>query len=154
MRKEILYTLIFFILVIPSSANAQEDTNEVYMNSGGMTLDSLYGIVNNPLILYKEKMSIFYGCYQKRNSQQEKQTSVLNTLLSESKSKKDYDGLLYCYIYLADLNKEWNNEDLFNIYLDSAELYAEDSKNPLSLAGYHYTKGTQAINAPYGKKEG
>lgn len=154
MRKEVLCVISYIMLVISFSINAQEDTTHVYLNNDGMTLDSLYDIVNNPQISYKEKMNAFYKCNYKRNSQQEKQTSVINTLLSESKRKKDTNGLLYSYIYLADLNNEWNNEYLFNLYIDSADMYAEDASTPLSLASYHYTKGTQAINAPYGKKEG
>jgi hypothetical protein len=43
---------------------------------------------------------------------------------------------------------------LFNLYIDSADIYAENATNPLALARYHYTKGTQSINVPYGKKEG
>ena len=154
MRKERLCAIIFLISVISISVNSQEDTSKVFMNSEGMTLDSLYYIVNNPQIPYKERINAFYSCNHKRNSQQEKQTLVINTILSDSKQKKDINGILYGYVYLADLNKEWNNEDLFNIYIDSADLYAENATNPLVLAGYHYTKGTQAINAPYGKKEG
>ena len=154
MRKGIFFTFIYILFVVPSSVTAQEDINEVYLNNEGMTLDSLYNIVNNPQISYKEKMNIFYRCNYKRNSQQEKQKSVINNLLSEGKRKNDINGILYCYIYLADLNNEWNNEGLFNLYIDSADIYAEKANNPLVLAGYYYTKGTQAINAPYGKKEG
>ena len=155
MRREVFCIIfIYIILTISSSVKAQEDFNEVFLNNEGMTLDSLYNIVNNPEISYKEKMNIFYKCNYKRNSQQEKQISVINTLLSEGKRKNDINSILYCYVYLADLNNEWNNKDLFNIYIDSADIYAESATNPLVLAGYHYTKGTQAINAPYGKKEG
>ena len=154
MKNLTFYILIFTFYAISLPVKAQEDINEVYLNSEGMTLDSLYDIVHNPQISYTEKMNIFYRCNYKRNSQPEKQISVINTLLSESKKKKDINGILYCYIYLADLHNEWNNEELFNIYIDSADIYVESTTNPLVLAGYHYTKGTQAINAPYGKKEG
>ncbi|MDR2915438.1 MAG: hypothetical protein LBV74_11495 [Tannerella sp.] len=155
MRKKTLYTIIYtIILSISSFTYAQEEANAVYLNNEGMTLDSLYDIVNDPQISYKEKMNIFYRCNYKRDSQREKQTSTINTLLAESKRKRDANGLLYEYIYLADLHNEWNNEDLFNLYIDSADIYAEDATSSLALAGYHYTKGTQAINAPYGKKEG
>jgi hypothetical protein len=43
-----------------------------------------------------------------------------------------------------------------NVPADSVEvdLSAEEGDQPLSLAYYHYTMGAQAINAPYGKKEG
>jgi hypothetical protein len=41
-----------------------------------------------------------------------------------------------------------------NAPTDSIDIYAEKGGQPLSLAHYHYTMGTQAINAPYGKKEG
>ena len=133
MRKEILYAIIFLISVIPISVNAQEDTSKVYMNSEGMTLDSLYYIINNPQIPYKEKINAFYSCNHKRNSQQEKQALVINAILSESKRKKDINGILFGYVYLADLNKEWNNEDLFNTYIASADLYAENATNPLAL---------------------
>ena len=119
-----------------------------------MTLDSLHNIVIDPQIPYKEKMNAFYRCTYKRNSQREKQTSVINYIISENKKEKDKNGLLFGYIYLADLNKEWDNEELFSAYLDSADIYADDATNPLVLAGYHYSKGTQAIDAPYGKKEG
>ncbi|MDR2775934.1 MAG: hypothetical protein LBC19_14600 [Tannerella sp.] len=37
---------------------------------------------------------------------------------------------------------------------DSGGIYTEDGSRPLYLANYHYTTGTQAINVPYGKKEG
>jgi hypothetical protein len=131
-----------------------DDNSDVCLNNEGMTLDSLYHIVNNPRISYQKKMAAFYTCNHKRNSQQEKQTAVINALLSESKKRKDANGTLYGYIYLADLNNEWENECLFNTYIDSADLYADHATNPLALAGYHYTKGTQAINAPYGQKEG
>ena len=154
MKKGTICVITCLFFVVNSTVLAQEDTSKVFMNSEGMTLDSLYDIVNDPHITYKEKIKIFFQCKHKRNSQQEKQTSTINALLSDSKRNKDINGLLYGYIYLADLNKEWSNEDMFNIYIDSAELYADNSTNPLALAGYHYTKGTQAINAPYGKKEG
>ena len=155
MRRETIYLIISIILFsVSSTVKAYEESNVVYLNEEGMTLDSLAIIVNNPNISYKEKMNIFYRCNYKRNSQQEKQTSAINTLLSESKANNDANGILYCYIYLADLNNEWNHEELFNIYIDSAEMYAENATNHLALAGYHFTKGTQAINVPYGKKEG
>ena len=155
MRIKTISVIVSFILfAISATVKANEEDGKVYLNKEGMTLDSLINIVNDPTISYKEKMEIFYRCNYKRNSQQEKQTSVINTLLSESKLNKDINGILYCYIYLADLNNEWNHEELFNNYINSAEAYAENATNPLALAGYHYTKGTQAINAPYGKKEG
>ena len=155
MRIKTISVIIFILLfTISSTIKANEEDGEVYLNKEGMTLDSLISIVNNPIISYKEKMDIFYMCNYKRNSQQEKQTSAINTLLSESKLNKDINGILYCYVYLADLNNEWNHEEQFNKYIDSAEIYSEKATNPLALAAYHYTKGTQAINAPYGKKEG
>ena len=155
MRRKTISAILFILLFsISLAVKANEEDGEVYLNKEGMTLDSLVSIINDPSISYKEKMEIFYRCNYKRNSQQEKQTLAINTLLSESKINKNINGILYCYIYLADLNNEWNNEELFNKYIDSAEIYAEKATNPLSLAAYHYTKGTQAINAPYGKKEG
>jgi hypothetical protein len=119
-----------------------------------MTLDSLVAIVNNTNMSYREKMDVFYKCNYKRSLQQEKQVSVINRLLSESKRRKDVNGILYNYIYLADLYNEWDNNELSNTYIDSADMYAEYATLPLVLAQYHYTKGTQAINVPYGKKEG
>ena len=155
MIKKTVYIIIFILFAIPSIHTiAQEEPEKVYLNNEGMTLDSLFHIVNDPRIPYKDKMNIFYGCYYKRNSQREKQTAVINALISESKREKDFNGLLYGYIYLADLNNEWDNKDAFNSYIDSADIYAEDASEPLALAAYHYTKGTQAIDAPYGKKEG
>ena len=156
MRIEALYKILFFLAfsAICFFANAQEDTSKVYLNNTGMTLDSLFFIINDNRISYKEKINVFYECYYKRNSQQKKQTSVINAILSESKKEKDINGQLYCYIYLADLNNEWENEDLFNLYIDSADIYTKNASHPIALAGYHYTKGTQAIYAPYGKKEG
>ena len=153
-RKAISVIISIILLTISSSVKANEEDGKVYLNKEGMTLDSLISIVNNPNISYREKIDTFYKCNYKRNSQQEKQTSTINALLAESKLNKDVNGILYCYIYLADLNIEWNHEEQFNKYIDSADIYAEKSTNPLALAAYHYTKGTQAINAPYGKKEG
>ncbi|MDR0574422.1 MAG: hypothetical protein LBG96_10415 [Tannerella sp.] len=155
MRRKILYTIIYTIIqTVSSIVYAREDANIVYLNSERMTLDSLYDIVNDSRIPYKEKISVFYRCNYKRDSQRKKQTAVINALLAESKRKKDVNGLLYEYIYLANLNNEWNNEDLFSLYIDSADIYAENATNSSALAEYHYTKGTQAINAPYGRKEG
>ena len=150
---------VFFILTIISTISsiqikAQEESEKLYLNNKGMTLDSLYNIVNDPKMSYKDKMNAFYECNSKRNSQREKQTAVINAIITESKREKDKNGLMFGYIYLADLNNEWDNEELFNAYIDSADLYADDATNPLVLAGYHYTKGTQAIDALYGKKEG
>jgi hypothetical protein len=119
-----------------------------------MTPDSLAVIAGNLKISYKEKMNALYRCNPERSLQQEKQLSVINRLLSESKKEKDVDGLLYIYVYMADLYNGWNDNKLFNVYMDSADVYAEEATRPLSLAHYHYTKGTQAINLPYGKKEG
>jgi hypothetical protein len=133
---------------------SQEDTTVVYLNNEGMTLDAFTAIVDNTKISYREKMETFYNCNYKRNRQQTKLLSVINKLLSESKRRKDINGLLYSYTYLADLYNEWNNNKLFNAYIDSADIYADNATNPLPLARYHYTKGTQAINVPYGKKEG
>ncbi|MDR0395443.1 MAG: hypothetical protein LBH77_09825 [Tannerella sp.] len=99
-------------------------------------------------------MDIFYRCNHKKGLQQEKQIRVINRILSESKRKKDINGLLHNYIYLANLYNEWNNKTFFNLYIDSADVYAENATNPFALARYHYAKGTQAINVPYGKKEG
>lgn len=156
-RNETIYIIIctIYILIFTSSSlNIPDENNDVFLNDEGMTLDSLYNIVNHPRIPYQKKMEVFYTCNYKRNSQPEKQTATIHTLLAESKKRKDANGLLYGYIYLADLNNEWGNETLFNTYIDTADLYAERATNPLALAGYHYTKGTQAINAPYGQKEG
>ena len=155
MRKK-TYAIIFFAisLTVSSFILAQEDNISLYLNNDGMTIDSLYDIVNNPKIPYKEKMKVFYRCNFKRETQQDKQLSLINTLLSESKQKKDMNGLLYGYVFLADLHNEWNNNDLFNLYIDSADLYAEQANHSIALAAYHYTKGSQAINEPYGKKEG
>ena len=153
MREKLFFAITYIILAI-SASHAMDDTDKVYLNSEGMTLDSLYIIANNHKIPYEEKMNIFYRCIHKRDSHHEKQISVINTLLSESKAKRDINGILYGYIYLADLYNEWDNKEMFNTYIDSADIYAEKANNPLALAGYHYTKGTQAINAPYGKKEG
>ena len=148
-----LYLLIS-LLSISSIAYAQEDHSSVYLNNEGMTIDSLYDIVKNPKISYQEKMRAFYRCTFKREEQLEKQTAIINAYLSESKRKKDVNGLLYGYTYFADLQNEWNNNDLFNTYIDSADLYAENATHSIALAAYHYTKGTQAINVPYGIKEG
>ena len=154
MRKTTFYIILFSIFTSFSTHVKAQEESEVYLNNEGMTLDSLFHIVNNPQIPYKEKMNAFYSCNQKRNSQREKQATVINALISESKREKDINGLLYGYIYLADLNKEWDNNSAFNAYIDTADIYAENATNPMALAAYHFTKGAQAINAPYGKKEG
>ena len=151
MRKKIIFA---FALTVSTFILAQEDNVSLYLNNDGMTIDSLYDIVNNPKISYKEKMKVFYRCNFKREALQDKQISLINTLLSESKQKKDINGLLYGYVFLADLYNEWNNNDLFHLYIDSADLYAEQATHSIALAAYHYTKGAQAINEPYGKKEG
>lgn len=153
MKRKAVYTVLLISLFSLPGAT-QVDLDDVYLNNKGMTLDSLYNIVHQTQISYTDKMNAFYACHYKRNSQQAKQTATINMLLAESKAKKDVNGLLYGYIYLADLNNEWENEELFNNYIDSADIYADEATNPIALAGYHYTKGTQAINAPYGKKEG
>ena len=88
MRRGTFFSIIYILLAISSSVKAQEDMEKVYLNNEGMTLDSLYNIVNNPEIPYTDKINAFYRCNYRRNSQQEKQTSVINTLLSESKRKK------------------------------------------------------------------
>jgi hypothetical protein len=67
---------------------------------------------------------------------------------------KDVNGILYNYTYLAFLHNEFHNNELLNRYIDSADLYADNATHPLTLSRYYYTKGTQAINVPYGKKEG
>jgi Tfp pilus assembly protein PilN len=149
-RKVLLIFFLFFCALLYS----QEDKVGVCLNNEGLTLDSLELIVNNAEISYKEKMEALYKCNYKRNSQQEKHVQVINRLLSESKKKKDINGLLYHYVYLADLHHEWNDKVLFNLYVDSADIYAEDATHSFALARYCYTKGTQAIYAPYGKKEG
>ena len=153
-KKNVFIVTIIISTLFFTQIDAQEESDKLYLNNEGMTLDSLYSIVNDPQLSYKDKVNAFYKCNYKRNSQREKQTSVINILISESKKEKDKNGLLYGYIYLADLNKEWDNEELFTTYIDSADIYADDANNPLVLAGYHYSKGTQAIDAPYGKKEG
>ena len=155
MRKKSYSIIIIAVsLTVSSFIYAQEENMPLYLNNEGMTVDSLYDIVNNPNIPYKEKINVFYRCNFKREAQQEKQISTVNTMLSESKQKKDINGLLYGYVFLADLQNEWNNNDLFHLYIDSADMYAEQATHPIALAAYHYTKGTQAINEPYGKKEG
>ena len=155
MRKKTYFTIIIAIsLAFSSFVVGQEENNPSFLNNEGMTIDSLYDIVFNPNIPYKEKIQVFYQCNFKREEQQEKQLSIINTLLSESKKNKDMNGLLYGYSFLADLHNEWNNNDLFNLYVDSADMYFEQATHSIALATYHYTKGTQAINVPYGKKEG
>jgi hypothetical protein len=74
--------------------------------------------------------------------------------LAESKKMKDTNGILYNYTYLAFLYNEFNNNELLNKYIDSADMYVDDATHLLTLSRYYYTKGTQAINVPYGKKEG
>ena len=155
MRKNTCTVIIITIMLgVSSFMFAQDDNDSVLLNNEGMTIDSLYDIVNNPKIAYKEKIQVFYQCNFKREAQQEKQKSIINTLLAESKKKKDVNGLLYGYVFLADLYNEWNDNDMFLLYVDSADLYAEHASHSIALAAYHYTKGTQAINVPYGKKEG
>ena len=155
MRKLVYFSYIFaFSLGISLPIQAQKDVGAVYLNNEGVTVDSLFDIVNNPKISYDEKMKLFYKCNFKRESEQEKQTAIVSALLSMSKRKKDLNGLLYGYVYLADLYNEWNNTDLFNAYIDSADMYADKATHAIALAAYHYTKGAQAINVPYGKKEG
>lgn len=155
MAKFFYYTIIYTITLNYSYAlHAQENINSVILNDEGMTIDSLYNIATNPAFPYKEKMRIFYECYFKRESQQETQKAIINTLLWESKKKKDINGLLYGYAYFADYYNELNDNELFIIYIDSADIYAEKANHSIALAAYHYSKGTQAINVPYGKKEG
>ena len=155
MRKKIYLLIVISLSLFASSfIFAQEENVPLFLNNEDMTIDSLYDIVHNPYIPYKEKMSVFYRCNFKREAQQEKQTSLLNKILSESKQKKDMNGLLYGYVFFADLHNEWNNNEMFHLYIDSADIIAEQATLPIALAAYHYTKGTQAINEPYGKKEG
>ena len=155
MRNVFFIILIIAITLSTSSfMPAQDDFQDVYLNNEGITIDALYDIMNNPQISYKEKLRTFYQCNFKRDSQHEKQSSLINTFLSESKRNKDVNGLLYGYVFFAELQSEWNNNDLFMTYIDSADLYAEQANNSIALGAYHYTKGTQAINVPYGKKEG
>ena len=155
MRRIFYYAIIYTITLNNSlTLNAQKDLYSANLNIEGITVDSLYDIVNNPAWPYKEKIGVFYKCFFKRESQQEKQIAIINTLLSESKRKKDINGLLYGYSYFADFYNELNNNDLFNIYMDSADMYTEKANYSIALAAYHYSKGTQAINVPYGKKEG
>ncbi|MDR1380050.1 MAG: hypothetical protein LBJ47_01055 [Tannerella sp.] len=119
-----------------------------------MTLDSLAMLAGNPKISYKEKMDIFYACNYKRGVQREKLIPIISRLLEESKKRNDINGLLYNHIHLADIHNDLNNNELFDMHIDSADIYAENATHPLSLSWYHYTKGTQAINMPYGRKEG
>jgi hypothetical protein len=152
--KEKFFLAFLSITLSFSASYAIEESDKVYLNNEGMTLDSLFMIVNDPTIPYTDKINAFYRCNHKRNSHQDKQVSVINTLLLQSKINRDNNGILYGYVYLADLYNEWDNENLFETYIDSADLYSEKANNPLALAGFHFTKGTQAINAPYGRKEG
>jgi hypothetical protein len=151
MNKGISLIIFLFFCVLLYS---QEDTTVLFLNNKGMTLDSFEAIVNNLKIPYREKMDAFYQCNYKRASHQERQKQVINKLLAESKKRKDINGLLYNYIYLADLYNEWDDQVSFHQHIDSADMYVEEATLPLALARYHYTKGTQAINAPYGRKEG
>jgi len=146
--------VIVVALFISSFNQTQEGNLSVLLNNEGITIDSLYVMANNPKIAYKEKMRQFYRCIFKRKSQQEKQITTIQILLKESKRKKDINGLLYGYVYLADLYNEWNNEVLFQTCIDSADQIAEKATHSIALAAYHYIKGTQAINEAYGKKEG
>jgi hypothetical protein len=133
---------------------SQEDRATIYLNENGLTIDSLAKVIDNEDISYKEKVALVYKCSYKKDTLREKQIEVLNRILKESKKQKDVDGILYLYVYLADLYYVWEENHLFDVYLDSADLYMEDATRPLSLARYHFTKGTQAINKPYGRKEG
>ncbi|MDR1723991.1 MAG: hypothetical protein LBR84_08675 [Tannerella sp.] len=84
----------------------------------------------------------------------QRRLEIIRELESESKRRNDTDGLLYSYVCLAEVYYYLNDEKQFEVYLDSADMYFEYTDNPIILAKYHYTKGTQAINAPYGRKEG
>ncbi len=155
MRKKTFFIIIFAItLCFSPIIHAQEESETVYLNNAGMTIDSLYTIVFNPQTPYKVKIQTFYQCIFKRESQPEKQLSIYNALLTESKRKKDANALLFGYVFLADLYNEWNDDKKFTLYIDSADLYSEMATHSIALASYYYTKGTQAINVPYGKKEG
>jgi hypothetical protein len=124
------------------------------LNEEGLTIDSLANVIDDEDISYREKIALVYECSYKRDTLQEKQIGVLNRILRESKKEKDVNGILFIYIYLADLYHEWEENHLFDAYVDSADFCMEDATDPHALAKYHFTKGTQAINKPYGRKEG
>jgi hypothetical protein len=149
-----IYIIISYLLINILLLKAQEDTNVIYLNNDGLTLDSLYSTVFDPNISYDKKIELLYVSRYRRDLEQEKQTEIINELLLEGKKNKDYDGILYCYVFLADLYYTWENAELFNLYIDSADMYIKRVSNPLSLARYHYIKGSQAIIEPYGIKEG
>jgi hypothetical protein len=128
--------------------------NVLYLNDEGLTIDSMANVIDNEGIPYNEKMALVYECRYKRDTLREKQIEVLNRIIEKSKRQKDVNGILYIYVYLADLYYAWEDNRRFEIYVDSADLYMEDATEPLSLARYHFMKGMQAINKPYGRKEG
>ncbi|MDR0836449.1 MAG: hypothetical protein LBN11_07730 [Tannerella sp.] len=151
-NKTDIFVFIFFIC--NALLYAQEDLLALHLNENGVTIDSLIEVIENKDIPYKEKIALIYECRYKRDTLREKQIDVLNQILEESKKQNDVNGMLFTYVYLADLYHAWEENHLFDVYADSADLCMEDATNPLSLARYHFTKGTQAIDKPYGRKEG
>jgi hypothetical protein len=152
MKKTI--ALILFVFSSCILLYSREDSPVVYLNNEWITLDSFALIVSDPKISHKEKMKIFYHCNCKKSPQREKQISTVNRLLSANKKLHDINGLLYSYACLAELHNGRDNNELFNAYIDSADRCAEKATNVLSLARYHYIKGIQAMDVPYGEKEG
>ncbi|MDR0835436.1 MAG: hypothetical protein LBN11_02500 [Tannerella sp.] len=153
MRKNIVIVVVSF-LFSGFFLSAQTNGQVLYLNDKKLTLDSLSKVISDEDISYQTKINTFYTSEYKREPEKEKQIEVINNLLAESKKEMDIDGILFIYVYLAYLYYTWENEKLFNIYADSADIYAEDAKNPLSLGHYHFTKGTQAIHDRYGRREG
>jgi len=152
MRNRLIYLLLSTISLIAEEAAADSSTNSAAPKA--MTLDSLRGIACNPRLSYRDRLQLFYSNNFCEEVNREEQTALINTLLSESKRRNDPDGLLIGYSHLAYINDEWGHTAQSKVYLDSANLYADEATNTLSLARYHYLKGMEAIRIPYGRKEG
>ncbi|MDR2147488.1 MAG: hypothetical protein LBE91_13620 [Tannerella sp.] len=149
---KLMITCLFFLSA--PFPYAQEEAKPLFLNESGLTIDSLANVIDNEDIPYREKIALVYECSYKRDTLREKQIATLDRILQESKREKDVNGILFIYVYKADLYHAWEKSGLFKTYVDSAETVMEDATNPLSLARYHFTKGTEVINSPYGRKKG
>jgi hypothetical protein len=124
-----------FVLVNQSPVAAQDNESPI---------DSLRAIVYHPGMSFSDKLKImsdFNGVFSCSAFFYELLFPLLNDFLEQGKKEDHCNGLLFCYSLIADLHLGLWEKEKVEIYLDSAEMYADRTEDMRYLAPYYRLKG-------------
>lgn len=148
MRK-IHFILFSFFICIISYAQQPEATQA----DRALNTDSIYHLVTQNISVKEKREIINHSGIGLTPIDTEGQSRILNHLLQESKNIKDIENIFFSYCKLANIH--FSNRTVAKDYLDSAKVYANQSKNTREIAFFHYLSGFYTLNYhPANSKDG